>query len=297
MMTLLPVALPAFGVPLWSRTGHMIAASIAYRELPDSLKQEYTEILRHHPDFDVWEQDFQNFNPGFDLGEFVFMRASLWPDEIRRTGSPLDHPTWHYVNYPLRAPAFGLQDSPDRDRDILFGIQESSEILTDENASQQARAAHFSWLIHLIGDLHQPLHTTAFFSDMFPEGDRGGTRFFVRPAGAGVWLHSFWDGLTGTSSNAHDAHNEAIRLQTAIPRDSLDVLSPDTGSLAWSLEGRLHAIESVYLDGTLQGSATQGSAPSLPAGYATAAKSLAERQVVLAGYRLADLLVKFAITA
>ena len=93
------------------------------------------------------------------------------------------------------------------------------------------------------------------------------------------------------------AYVDALRGLVPARKFVLRVLSPDTGSLAWSLEGRLYAIESVYLDGTLQGGATQGSAPSLPAGYATAAKSLAERQVVLAGYRLADLLVKFAITA
>jgi hypothetical protein len=56
-----------------------------------------------------------------------------------------------------------------------------------------------TWLSHLVGDLHQPLHATAYFTAKFLTGHRGGNLANLRISGGGiVKLHQFWDGLLGS---------------------------------------------------------------------------------------------------
>ena len=220
------------------------------------------------------------------------MRASTWPDEIRRHVKRYDHPHWHYIDYPLKPPTFAFEPQPSPDDDALFGIAESEKVLGDRAASAEERAVALFWLIHLIGDLHQPLHCASLFTDTYPGGDKGGNEFFVMPASRGIKLHSFWDGLLGTSARVNLQLTCAVQLQREYPRRSLSELKKHTTPKEWSLEGRQLAIEKAYLNGQLKGGADEDHAPRLPDGYAKAAKSVAERQGTLAGYRLADEITK-----
>ena len=221
------------------------------------------------------------------------MRSSTWPDEIRRSGSPYDHPDWHFIDYPLRPPAFPLEPGPKPTDDILFGIAQCENTLSDTNANPELRAAYLSWLIHLVGDIHQPLHCASLFTDAYPKGDRGGNDFYVRPAQSGVRLHGIWDGLLGSSSNPRTQWNYAIQIEAKYPETSLPQLTAHPTPKEWSLESRELAIEKGYLRGELKGSTNAESAPALPNGYTKSAKAVAERQAALAGYRLADEIQKY----
>lgn len=226
----------------------------------------------------------------FDLDTYIFMRASTWPDEIRRRGNPYDHPQWHYVDYPLEPPAFPDKPRPFPTNDILYGISQSEKMVRDPNSSPEARAAYFSWLIHLVGDIHQPLHCSTLVNTNYPApaGDRGGNEFYVKPAEAAVNLHSVWDRALGGTVNPRTQLNYAVQISTEQPRASLPELSKDKTPVAWSKESRAIAIESVYLRGTLAGSIHRDDAPTLPEGYTRSMKTIAEKQAALAGYRLAD---------
>jgi hypothetical protein len=151
-------------------------------------------------------------------------------------------------------------------------------------------------LIHLVGDMHQPLHCESFYGPGYPNGDRGGNDFYVRPAQAGVRLHGIWDGLLGTAANPRTQWNYAIALDSKFPRTSLPELTQDTTPKSWSLESRALAIKYGYLNGQLQGSTDEDTAPLLPAGYTKKAKAVAEKQGALAGYRLADEIQEFLKT-
>src|ERR1017187_5281931 len=142
----------------WSSPGHMAIAAIAYRDLSATEKDKIAEILRHHPEYEKWKANYTPDVPNLNLETYVFMRASTWPDEIRRKGNPYDHPEWHYIDYPLEPPAFPDKPSPFPTNDILSGISQSSKVIQDPNSSPAARGAYFSWLIHLVGDIHQQLH-------------------------------------------------------------------------------------------------------------------------------------------
>lgn len=274
----------------WSSPGHMEIAAIAYRDLSAADKTNVIEILKHHPDYQKWQETYTASESDFDFGTFIFMRASTWPDEIRRKGNPYDHPAWHFIDYPLEPPDFPDKPSPSPNNDILFGISEAEKIILNTNATPEARGAYLSWLIHLTGDIHQPLHCATLVNSNYPApaGDKGGNEFFVKPAETGVNLHSIWDQSLGRTINFGTQLNYAIQISAEHPRDSLPELTKDKTPLEWSKESRLIAIESGYLHGNLQGSTNRDDAPPLPDGYTKNMKPIAEKRAALAGYRLAD---------
>jgi hypothetical protein len=275
----------------WSGAGHMVIAAQAYRELPPAVRSQVNEILKSHPEFGRWTGSFDPGSAELDLPLFVFMKASTWADEIRRKGNGFDHPHWHYVNYPLKPPGFQFEPGPAPHDDILYGIEQSEKAIGDKGSSAEERAVYLAWLIHLIGDLHQPLHCSALITETYPAGDKGGNDFYVKPASKGIKLHSLWDGLLGTRNHPQTQLNDAIRLAAAHPRQSLPELKIRSPK-EWSLEARLLAIEKGYLHGQLKGSTEALNAPELPDNYTKEAKVIAEKQAALAGYRLAN-----AITA
>jgi len=94
------------------------------------------------------------------------------------------------------------------------------------------------------------------------------------------------------SENTRDAHNLAVKLRARpeFARDQLTELQePEFEKWAKSESFPL-AKEVTYLGGKLQGNPDPALAPVLPDGYTTRAKAVAERRIMLAGYRLADLL-------
>jgi hypothetical protein len=288
----LALALSARSALAWSGAGHMVIAAEAYRELSPKMKARANTVLKAHPEYEKWQSSFFSDSPTLDLGTYIFMRASVWPDEIRRKGNPYDHPQWHYINYPLQPPRFPFEPGSSPTNDILYGIEQAEKGLSARHESAELRAVYLSWLIHLIGDLHQPLHCSTLVNQTFPEGDKGGNDFYVKPAEKGIRLHSFWDGLLGTRSHPQSEVNDAIRLASEFPRKSLPELKRSTPR-KWSLDSRSLAIEKAYLHEELKGSTSPDIAPGLPEGYTKEAKAVAERQAALAGYRLADEVKKY----
>jgi len=280
-----------FRAMAWSAAGHMVVAAEAWRELSPELRAKTTEILKMHPEYARWERGFEPGNPELDLAEYIFMRASVWPDEIRRTegdSAQYDHPHWHYINYPVKPPDFPMEPDSLPGDNAVSGIAACEKTLLNPQAPAQLRAVDLSYLIHVVGDVHQPLHCATLVDNAFPGGDKGGNDFYVKPGSKGIRLHSLWDGLLGRSYNFRDQLHDAIKLQAEYPRKSLPELERAKTAKDWSLESRLVAVNTAYRRGTLEGSRNEERAPRLAAGYTQAAKQAAERRGVLAGYRLAD---------
>ena len=281
----------------WSGPGHMIVAAWAYKELTPAEQQKLDAILQKHPRFGRWRQDFPQNVPGLTMNLYAVMAASLYPDQIRDHNNPATFPNWHFVDYPLRPPSFPFQGAPTPQDDVLFGIARSEAVIKSTNSTEADRAVMASFLIHLVGDVHQPLHCATLFNQDFhpPEGDRGGNNVFVRATagGSAIKLHSFWDGQFGTGQVADHGHvrpalNKAIALRAAFPRSGLPELTQHASPKSWSLESRFHAVNDTYLSGNLQYGTTAATAKTLPAGYSSKAKQLCEHRIALAAYRLAD---------
>jgi hypothetical protein len=182
---------------------------------------------------------------------------------------------------------------------ILTAYQTNLDMV-QSSAQAETRAVALCWVFHLIGDVHQPLHTIALFTTQFPppEGDRGGTRFSirVRVGASTISLHTFWDDLILGSERFQSVRNTAteLRLRPDHARAQLPELT-ETRFEGWaSQESFTVAKEHAYRNGQLRGSRDQENGEVLPADYSATVTPLAERRIVLAGYRLADVLTQIA---
>jgi S1/P1 Nuclease len=280
----------------WSGPGHAAVAAMAYRELNKSQKSSFTTILKQHPKADAWGKEFNAKKAGFpkelDLGMFLFIRAATWPDDIKHSGAEFDHPNWHFVDYPINLPDFDAGERPQAssDDDIIFGIDQCLDSLRNTHADDAKRAAMLSTLIHLVGDIHQPLHAATLFGENFdgPNGDVGGNSFIVlqKKGGAKTKLHSFWDGRLGSDKvpDAAQALSDAKMLKGLHSRESLDEMSAGNNTAKWSIESRSASISDVY---RFNNRAIKQN-KVLPKGYIDNSHTVARRRLALAGYRLAD---------
>src|SRR5262249_53508084 len=113
------VALAPSPVRAWNGSGHMVIAAMAYDEMKPEPRGRVDALLRTHEDYTKWKKSFPA-DAGITLEKFVFIKASVWADEIRRKGHPADHPNWHFINYPLiQAEGFPEKPSPSPKDDAL----------------------------------------------------------------------------------------------------------------------------------------------------------------------------------
>ncbi len=150
----------------------MAVAGIAYDHLTPKTKAAVDALLMRQKDYGLWISEMP---AGYtDKARFAFMKAATWPDDIRKT--PDDRPIWHYIDLPVIAPGY----TPDPV--ALLPVKPNAEtqigaettLLSSSTATDGERAIALCWVEHLVGDIHQPLHTASLYSPAFPKGDRGG---------------------------------------------------------------------------------------------------------------------------
>ena len=297
---LLPLSPRAFA---WSAPGHMIVAAIAYDQLTDAERTKLDSILQGHPKYKIWMQAYPAAGIAeLPFGKFAAMLASLYPDEIRNHDNPETFSEWHYIDYPLIPPDFPVKPAPTPGDDILTGLAKSANAVVKLTKRFDAtpRATMLSFLLHLVGDVHQPLHCETLFDENFhePEGDRGGNNAWVKlPGGETMKLHAVWDQLFGPGPQLFRVAplsmiiaclHRSQELAAALPRTKLPELTAHTTPESWSLESRALAVSAAWRRHTLAYGLTEGTAAPLPADYLQKAQQVAERQVVLGGDRLAD---------
>jgi S1/P1 Nuclease len=282
----------------WNGAGHMSIGAIAYQELkredPTAINR-VVEILEANPEFEnLWQSKLSQVEESERL-ELLFMLAARWSDDIRRDNR-YDRPKWHYINFPYKPetePDLVTVSQPDSEN-ILTALAQNLDILTG-SAELEKQSIALCWIFHLVGDVHQPLHTTALFTKEFLKGDRGGTRFYikVKPENTTtISLHKFWDDAVGSSTNYQTVRNRATRLRLFpdLKRSNLPELEETEFDNWASVESFELAKQTAYLNGTLEGSTDKDDGAVLPPDYIDKAKTVAQKQAVLAGYRLADLL-------
>ena len=290
----------------WHSPGHEAIAVIAYKDLGPAKARQVADILRHHEDYALWMKDKP---AGMNEDEYLFMKASTWPDDIKPSDAPLgdnkySHPTWHYIdtvydigNQPLPPPETGQ---------YVDYAEKLNEGILEHSTDPAERARALCWIFHLVGDIHMPLHATTLVSPQFPDGDAGGNRFHVTTSDGPTALHTFWDGLWDKQTTPPPAaslppgHFQppdpmkveplALGIMTTYPRSNLPELAAHPTFASWILESYHVAIDDVYLHGALQGSADRDNPPALPPGYEAQAERIGEARLALAGYRLADTL-------
>ena len=301
------VATPAMG---WHAVGHKATASIAFDYLDPARQADIVSVLRAHPRF---EEDFASRMPddvarGSDAqkGRWLFEQASIWPDLIQTLSEDIrreyNKSRWHYINrlvWLTNEDEAALKPQLDHNMETEFSppmrqnlnivqaLRGNLQIWKSDSASEGEKAVAFCWILHLAGDLHQPLHTVALFSkEFFPKGDRGGNSIQVVWGGETKNLHAVWDGLP-TNLESLEPSARTIR---SINEDVVDDAAIDE----WLSHHANLARKFVYTDELklqLLGGLKNDELPEivLSRNYLVAAESIARRQVNLAGYRIAKL--------
>ncbi|NKB88044.1 MAG: S1/P1 Nuclease [Acidobacteria bacterium] len=280
----------------WGRDGHMVIGAVAYARLraedPAALAAVLT-ALRQHPHYadllrgpDEWALDVD------DADLAIFMQASRWADDVRSGRyEEFGRSNWHYVNYHLREGRLDPPGAPERDGFLLDALKRNHARVRSNDPTERAIA--LTWLFHLVGDSHQPLHNIANHAPEHPNGDRGGNLFYVRVEAAAdtINLHWLWDDLVIGSNRFSDVRQRAIMLrnQPGLRPHELAEQTSELDFSTWIRDGAEIAVEHVYRNGALRGG-TRERGTLLPAGYTASVQPIAHERATLAGYRLARLL-------
>lgn len=229
----------------WNGKGHRTVAFIAYSNLThdphgSNARDKVDKLLRHHPDFATLSAGLSPNDPNFGLK--VFIKAATWPDIIKSDSRFFDlgkpptpllpgypdmerHRPFHFIDEPFTQD--GSQTAPPPSPNALEVIPRLRNEIGNNLVSQSLQAYDLSWLLHLVGDVHQPLHATSRFTQKHgvPEGDRGGNLFIIKPflifdaASPVNNLHSFWDDVLGTSESFNAVRSLATRLMLNNPAE------------------------------------------------------------------------------
>jgi hypothetical protein len=278
----------------------MITGAIAYqtlqRESPSRIITVALMLQRHPWYAERWRRKLDKIH-GPERMELLFMLAARWADDVRKRDRAQDRPQWHYINLPFKPEGEPVGTKAPASVNILTAIAENKRIVRREAPVEQ-RAVALTWLFHLVGDVHQPLHTAQLFTREYPDGDRGGNEVCVRvaPDRPPLDLHRLWDGLITSSNNVTRLRSISGDLQNRFLRSALPELA-STEPKAWAEESFEIAAKIAYLNGTMRGTPRENrrdcgevDAAVLPAGYSTEAGRIGDRRIALAGYRLAEML-------
>jgi hypothetical protein len=238
--------------------------------------------------------------PDADKARHAFVRAATWADDIKmrsdyvrdgdRPSGPhaadnigyvdkRTHAYWHYIDFPFSDDSTPVL-APD-DPNALTQIRVFTNTLRG-SADDDIKSYDLVWLLHLVGDAHQPLHATQRFSRQLTGGDSGGNEEKVCVSlVCDLKLHGFWDGLLGDRGTPEDAIARAAQLPAA-DTNLTAVADPKT----WFEASFALAKQSVYTPAI-----GDGHGPfTLDADYQAKASEIARCQAALAGARLANLL-------
>lgn len=179
----------------WGPRGHRIVARLAEAQLTPRAWAEARRLLalrgaRHLSDIANWADELRDTDPGL----------------YRQTGR------MHFVNFESPDCIYRPPRDCRRDRCAVAAIGKYSAILADRSASPAERAEALAFVVHLVADVHQPLHADY-------RHDAGGNDFQVRWRGRSTSLHHVWDSLlidsTGLSAAAFADKLQAERPPVA----------------------------------------------------------------------------------
>ncbi len=296
----------------WNDSGHQIIAAITWDLLDQKQKKHWIEVLKHHPRF---KQDFQQHKPAdVKLGstqydEWIFRHAATWPDIARKlpenTKKKFHNGPWHYINYPIYLNKkvdtefnnlkIHIDGELNKNFNITQAIKANLAILSKKGATKKDKALAISWLLHIVGDAHQPLHSTALFSETyFPKGDRGGNLIQIGGQGQIENLHWYWDTRLDNSTSFKIIDLKAKKLNEK--HKEIGLKHQKDNIHKWIAQSHVLAKEKVYTPPLLnilkENEKHNKKQPSIKItkDYDQIARSVAEVQATKAAYNLAHLL-------
>ncbi len=243
---------PADAVPAaarWGELGHRVIARTAELQLSGDARRAARRLLS-----------------GQSLAQ-----VSTWADQVREQ-RPATGP-WHYVNIPIGESRYRPEFCP-KAGCVIGTLEAHQKILADRSASRADRAEALRWVVHLVGDMHAPLHAG-------DRGDRGGNDLRVELNGRQTNLHSAWD--SGLLAVMQRSEEDLVKTLVHRIERRGDLQQIRAGTIAeWAMESHDRARDVVY--GLLAPTLT------LDGAYQIAAVPVIEDQLLRASVRLAWLI-------
>lgn len=290
ILTILLTATPLFA---WDPIGHMIVNQIAYESLTPPARTKIDTAM-------------EAFNAK-ENADYEFVTAGCWMDDIR--ARTRDYNAWHYVNLPFTREGLPLPEE-DAGPNVIQGADTAIAVLSEGKEHAAVPAVDAAVILsHLVGDMHQPLHTTS------RNADAGGNRVILSNLkdpqsdlifSRGGNLHFFWD---SAYRRVHrDGKADVLFANKLYPRDkpleghkaALDLVRKEASEIMqefppsimavpgnptqWALES--HEIGYSFAYGELPDTG-EATPVALEEPYVTKARTIARERLALAGYRLA----------
>ncbi len=194
----------------WDDVGHRTTAYIAWQRMSPATREAVIKILRAAPEDSHLSAFYMQYGPEPEQTRKLeyFMLVATWADIVRDRSfenrqKKYHKSNWHYDDTFWKQVGGKLE--------VLSGFEEGGvavqrlteydKLLRDASASDKDKAIAIAWIMHLTGDIHQPLHTSARVTETEPKGDQGGNLFLLTPQGTPREnqqnLHWFWDSIIG----------------------------------------------------------------------------------------------------
>lgn len=274
ILVLFSLQATAFG---WGDTGHMTVAQIAFDDLSAGEKARVNQLAALIR---------------FEDRRYEFVTSACWMDDIR--SAPMFEPIkdWHFITQRFII-GNAVPDEPPPPVNAASIINWLIARIKSNDESNLKKAYYLAELAHLVGDIHQPLHTVTRFTALQPGGDLGGNFFLLSNAAPRPNLHSYWDAAGGgfgfqdidhplTDNGRAKLRTFANNIESGFPKSSMASEINNLDPMDWAKEGKALAISNVYVG------IQQNSVPTQA--YQTNAQKVSARRIALAGYRLAAIL-------
>ena len=266
----------------WWCNGHMTTAMIAQLDLlkdSPSVLEKAKSILA--PLDGIYTHGLAN----------TFVGSACWADDVKVFGlSGMD--SWHFIDQPYNQ--VGLLSTTASEEDIIWALDKVLNTLGKTKTPAFESSYMMRYLIHFLGDIHQPLHTTTLWNRNFLSSDAGGNLFKIIFDDNITELHALWDGGMGIMGDLIPRPldtNSYLQIETwalwsmgNYTRDTLKDLLAEEDRLEWTRFNYHVAVDHAYKG------IEENTRPSEE--YLSSNWVIIMRQLALGGYRLADILRK-----
>jgi hypothetical protein len=271
--------LPAATTPVsaWGVVGHRVVARLAWALMTVAAREQAAVL------FETGQE------PGRESrAQEAFIAAATWADEVRPTRPETYN--WHFVDIPVGEARYdAARDCPATEKGdcAIAQIARARVEVVESGRSIALRAEALKFLIHIVGDLHQPLHA-------IDNHDRGGNDVRVAALrgedGRATNLHAVWDtGLLNLSTETEAARADRLfaQFQSQTLTQPFDVV---LDAVKWAEESHEVGVRVVYRYPSFVPTGPGPEPIALDDAYRAAAIAEIDRRQQLAGVRLATLL-------
>lgn len=289
-------------VSAWDDAGHKTIAYIAWERMSPEARERAFRILMSAPE----DADLSVFYAQDSRSEplrkrELFMIASTWADIVRdrkfkNRFEKYHKSNWHYDDtfWTQENGQVKIIENPGGEGGrAVEKIAEFVKLLQNPEAPDEEKAIALAWIEHLVGDIHQPLHTSARVTELEPKGDQGGNTFLLNPKDTprerSENLHWFWDSILGRNVPRGDVCDGdyipmlAELIMRKHPYSEMQNRLKLNEFREWQQEGFRLATTDVFSPTLIRFETPSES-------YRKNAFSVAQQQMALAGYRLGEML-------